>query len=332
MGYREALERETAIMDLFRFPTRIDAFGVVFCSKGSATVTADLKHCVIGGQTMFVCPPGTIIQVESQQQAAVRFILCEEDFINRIRIDLKLLLHLFMAVRETYTDARRPGVGGAHAIARRNLCRRPSGPHRRPLRGDSVVDVPDAGLPHLPDHRQPHRKARDGSRTDNASLNRNAAYFNTFLEELSKHYLQERSVGFYAEQLHLTPKYLTTLLRSTTGRTASEWIDEYVILEAKNLLKYSTMNIQEIAYYLNFPNQSFFGRYFKQHTGMTPRPTAAANDGSRRHTAFIPSLQPKGTLPTGGTRTGFQADGIPVTDACKRTIGMERRRGLKHIK
>lgn len=103
MGYREALERETAIMDLFRFPTRIDAFGVVFCSKGSATVTADLKHCVIGGQTMFVCPPGTIIQVESQQQAAVRFILCEEDFINRIRIDLKLLLHLFMAVRENPT-------------------------------------------------------------------------------------------------------------------------------------------------------------------------------------------------------------------------------------
>ena len=77
-------------------------------------------------------------------------------------------------------------------------------------------------------------------------------------------------MGCYAEQLHLTPKYLTTLLRSTTGRTASEWIDEYVILEAKNLLKYSTMNIQEIAYYLNFPNQSFFGRYFKQHTGKPP--------------------------------------------------------------
>lgn len=60
--------------------------------------------------------------------------------------------------RKPYTDARRPGVGGDHAIARRNLCRRPSGPHRRPLRGDSVVDVPDAGLPHLPDHRQPHRR------------------------------------------------------------------------------------------------------------------------------------------------------------------------------
>ena len=102
------------------------------------------------------------------------------------------------------------------------------------------------------------------------SRNRNKAYFSAFMEELLKHYMQERSVGFYAERLHLTPKYLTTLLRTTTGRTASEWIDAYVILEAKNLLKYSSMNIQEIAYYLNFPNQSFFGRYFKEHTGMTP--------------------------------------------------------------
>ena len=49
-----------------------------------------------------------------------------------------------------------------------------------------------------------------------------------------------------------------------------QWIDDYGVLEAKNLLKYSTMSIQEISYYLNFPNQSFFGKYFKNHTGMTP--------------------------------------------------------------
>ena len=271
MGYREALERETAIMDLFRFPTRIDAFGVVFCSKGSATVTADLKHCVIGGQTMFVCPPGTIIQVESQQQAAVRFILCEEDFINRIRIDLKLLLHLFMAVREnpslTLDDREWAELMRSldETFAEGRLGRTDALSEEIRL---SMFRTLAYRICRIIDNRIERRP--DGSRTDNASHNRNAAYFNTFLEELSKHYLQERSVGFYAEQLHLTPKYLTTLLRSTTGRTASEWIDEYVILEAKNLLKYSTMNIQEIAYYLNFPNQSFFGRYFKQHTGMTP--------------------------------------------------------------
>lgn len=108
------------------------------------------------------------------------------------------------------------------------------------------------------------------TRKETPSLPRHTAYFNAFIEELSHNYMQERSVGFYADRLHLTPKYLTTLLRTTTGRTATQWIDDYVVLEAKNLLKYSSMNIQEVAYYLHFPNQSFFGKYFKQHTGMTP--------------------------------------------------------------
>mgnify|MGYP002942986293 CR=1 FL=1 len=82
--------------------------------------------------------------------------------------------------------------------------------------------------------------------------------------------MQQRSVGFYAGQLNLTPKYLTTLIKRISGLSVSEWIDNYVILEAKTLLKYSNMSVQEIAYYLNFPNQSFFGKYFKNHTGMTP--------------------------------------------------------------
>ena len=55
------------------------------------------------------------------------------------------------------------------------------------------------------------------------------------------------------------------------GRKAFRWIDEYVILEAKNLIKYSDMSIQEISYALNFPNQSFFGKYFKKHAGISPK-------------------------------------------------------------
>jgi len=77
-------------------------------------------------------------------------------------------------------------------------------------------------------------------------------------------------VGFYARQLCITPKYLTTLIKRISGKSVSEWIDNYVILEAKTLLKYSNMSVQEIAYYLNFPNQSFFGSYFKRNAGMSP--------------------------------------------------------------
>ncbi len=77
-------------------------------------------------------------------------------------------------------------------------------------------------------------------------------------------------VGFYADKLCLTPKYLSKLIRNATGRSAPEWIDAYVILEAKNMLKYSNATIKEIVFRLNFPNQSVFYKFFKARTGMTP--------------------------------------------------------------
>ena len=86
----------------------------------------------------------------------------------------------------------------------------------------------------------------------------------------AEEYFRQFTVGFYARQLCITPKYLTTLIKRISGKSVSEWIDNYVILEAKTLLKYSNMSVQEIAYYLNFPNQSFFGSYFKRNAGMSP--------------------------------------------------------------
>jgi AraC-like DNA-binding protein len=68
----------------------------------------------------------------------------------------------------------------------------------------------------------------------------------------------------------LLPKRIIRNQRRISGKSVSEWIDNYVILEAKTLLKYSNMSVQEIAYYLNFPNQSFFGSYFKRNAGMSP--------------------------------------------------------------
>ena len=81
----------------------------------------------------------------------------------------------------------------------------------------------------------------------------------------------ERSVKFYADQLCLTPKHLSGVVKEVSGKTVGEWIDELVILEAKALLNSSSMNIQEIADRLNFANQSFFGKYFKHYTGMSPK-------------------------------------------------------------
>ena len=84
------------------------------------------------------------------------------------------------------------------------------------------------------------------------------------------YHTKERNLSFYADKLFLTPKYLSKLIKTISGKSAHEWIDSFVILEAKNLLKYSDMSIKSIVYELNFPNQTTFYRFFKTKTGMTP--------------------------------------------------------------
>jgi len=85
------------------------------------------------------------------------------------------------------------------------------------------------------------------------------------------HYKQERGLEFYANQLHLTPKHLAKVIKETTNKAANDWIDEHVVLEAKALLKSTNMTAQQISDELNFSDQSFFGKYFKRHTGVSPR-------------------------------------------------------------
>jgi len=94
---------------------------------------------------------------------------------------------------------------------------------------------------------------------------------NEFLKLLQMYYKEHRDVAFYAGKLHLTPKYMSTVIKQASGTSASEWIDNRVILEAKALLKSTNMTIQQISDLLNFSTQSMFGRYFKRIMGVSPK-------------------------------------------------------------
>ncbi len=88
---------------------------------------------------------------------------------------------------------------------------------------------------------------------------------------LSEHHSRERSLSFYADKMYLTPKYVSRMVKTYSGKRAIDWISEYVIAEACIMLAHTDLTIQEIAYHLNFPTQSAFGKYFKQVTGRSPK-------------------------------------------------------------
>jgi len=102
------------------------------------------------------------------------------------------------------------------------------------------------------------------------SLRRSEKVFTRFLTLVEENCKRERRVSWYAQQLCITPKYLSTAVKRISGRTAVEWIENYVTMELRVLLKNSTKTIKEITEEMNFPNQSFLGKYFKEHVGVAP--------------------------------------------------------------
>lgn len=104
-----------------------------------------------------------------------------------------------------------------------------------------------------------------------AKCSRGDALFYRFIVEIENSFKQERSVAYYADRMCVSPKHLSSVVKEISGKTAGEWIDYYVVNEIKRLLTSTDLSIQEISCRLHFVNQSFFGKYFKGHVGVSPR-------------------------------------------------------------
>lgn len=102
------------------------------------------------------------------------------------------------------------------------------------------------------------------------TTSRQTELFHRFVSLVHEHCAHEREVTFYADRLCISTRYLSTIVRTIARTTAKEFIDRSVILEIKMLLKSSDLSVQEIAYRLHFPDQSYLGRFFKKHTGESP--------------------------------------------------------------
>ena len=254
-------------LQAFRFPCRINAFIIGVGTEGETSGLLNLQEFKIKKDTMFIFAPNSILQAQSGEGAKVHIMAVSTDFMKRINIDTKHLLPLLLQ----FTNDPCMDISHNECQALRHFISLVE----QELKGSEsdfsaeIIGGIIAGTIYKVGEILQHYLA-EHPELGNPAQSRAHEYFRQFTRLLNEHYKRERSVGFYARQLCITPKYLTTLIKRISGKSVSEWIDNYVILEAKTLLKYSNMSVQEIAYHLNFPNQSFFGSYFKRNTGMSP--------------------------------------------------------------
>ena len=254
-------------MEIFRFPSRLNALIIGVGTEGETSLTSNLQEFRLKKDSLFIFNPKDILQVQSNDRFKAHLIVITPDFLKRINIDTKRMMPLFLQFGSLpcmeLTHAESQSLRSFISMVEQEL-KGPETDFSSEIIGGliaaTIYKVGDILTHYLTEHPE----------VDSPMHNRAEEYFKQFTELLGEHYKHERSVGFYARQLCITPKYLTTLIKRISGKSVSEWIDSYVILEAKTLLKYSNMSVQEIAYYLNFPNQSFFGSYFKRNAGMSP--------------------------------------------------------------
>jgi araC-type DNA-binding domain-containing proteins len=254
-------------MEKFRFPSRLNALIIGVGTEGETSLTSNLQEFRLKKDSLFIFSPKHILQVQSNNRFKAHLIVIAPDFLKRINIDTKRMMPLFLQFGSLpcmeLTHAESQSLRSFISMVEQELKGSETDFSSEIIGGliaATIYKVGDILTHYLTEHPE----------VDSPIHNRAEEYFRQFTELLGEHYKHERSVGFYARQLCITPKYLTTLIKRISGKSVSEWIDNYVILEAKTLLKYSNMSVQEIAYYLNFPNQSFFGSYFKRNAGMSP--------------------------------------------------------------
>ncbi|HIX97046.1 MAG TPA: helix-turn-helix domain-containing protein, partial [Candidatus Alistipes avistercoris] len=243
---------------------RTEGGAILFCRRGSATVTVDQLRDRITRDTLLLLLPGSILHLnERTDDFRVRFCAFSLELFSEAayRLDPSFfhILHEHAIIR--LPDRIIEGVRNWFQMAsytyrdRGNIFRNTIIRNRLQ---NVLLEAFDKTQRFAPDvHSQ-------------TGTTRQADLFQRFVALVHEHCTEQREVAFYADRLCISTRYLSTIIRSVAHSTAKEFIDRSVVLEIKMLLGSTELSVQEIAYRLHFPDQSYLGRFFKKHTGVSP--------------------------------------------------------------
>lgn len=248
---------------IFDYPTRIDLAVLAIVTDGSSKIGINLKDYYLKKNDLVIILPDQIIQIyDKTDDFSGMFFVLSRSFIDEITVNLERILPVFFYIKDNSCTALNndevSSIIKYHSFVWEKV-RNTSNTYRKEI-AKNIIRALVFEMYSIFDSHLPLKKFRS----------RKEELFESFLLSVSRNFIKERSVTFYADQLFLTPKHLSRVIKEISGRSAGEWIDEQVVLEAKARLKTSSQTIQEVSDQLGFPNQSFFGKYFKHHTGMSP--------------------------------------------------------------
>ena len=244
---------------------RCDCGAVLFCRSGRARATINQITCEIRRNTLFYILPGWMLLITectgdfrvsfcafSQELFSEAAFRLEPSFFRRLgsypfydpdRAVVRSIDAWFAMVSYTYAD-------------RNNI-------HRNTIMRNRLQNA----LLEIDDK---WRRAPADRESRSLASSRQSELFQRFVVLVHEHVSCEREVAFYADRLWISARYLSTVVRASAHCSVKEFIDRAAVLEIKMLLRTTDFSVQEIAYRLRFPDQSYLGRYFKKHTGLSP--------------------------------------------------------------
>ena len=244
-------------------PVILDGFTAMIMMSGEATIAVDTRNFDVSRNMIVILSPHSVVRTLRCTPNATAYVLSfSKSFVDEIQIDISTSLPVYMRFgKNPCLQLTQRDVDEIRQLFQ--LIKTMLQSDKEHYRNEIIRSLFEAAFYIITElnRRSPQMSYRPG---------RCEILFEEFMELLGRYNKRERNVSFYAREMNITPKDLSSVVKSVSGKTAARWIDESVILEAKTLLKYSGMSIQEIAYHLNFSTQSFFGKYFKQHTGISP--------------------------------------------------------------
>ncbi len=246
-----------------RMPRIIDAAGVCICMEGEAEIAVESKKYLIKKGDMCVVFPEDILHVrkKSKDFKGLIFVLTP-NFLYSINIPASTQIYLFMKEHRciSLSDKEREDLIKMYEDMK-TYDARLDHPYRREISQHLVTAIVYEII----------SLYKKGEPFNQQSYSRKDQIYFDFMELVNTNFKKERGIEFYADKLCISSRHLTSICKELGGQTAKKCIDEQIIINIEMLLSTTTLTIAQISDEFNFPNASFFTKYFKEHTGITPK-------------------------------------------------------------